>query len=75
MFTIRALAYDIMSFNIMEGSVTVASILESAGLIVTEALSWLTETVTTVVGSPLLLMFVILGLVGTGVGLMRRIIG
>ena len=42
----------------MEGSVTVASILESAGLIVTEALSWLTETVTTVVGSPLLLMFV-----------------
>ena len=59
----------------MEGSVTVATILESAGLIVTEALSWLTETVTTVVSSPLLLMFVILGLVGTGVGLMRRIIG
>ena len=59
----------------MEGSVTVSTILESAGLIVTEALSWLTETVTTVVGSPLLLMFVILGLVGTGVGLMRRIIG
>ncbi|MBR3952733.1 MAG: hypothetical protein IKJ82_03885 [Oscillospiraceae bacterium] len=58
----------------MEG-VTMATILESAGLIVTEALSWLTETVTTVVGSPLLLMFVILGLVGTGVGLMRRIIG
>lgn len=59
----------------MEGGATVATILESAGLIVTEALSWLTETVTTVVGSPLLLMFVILGLVGTGVGLMRRIIG
>lgn len=57
----------------MEG-VTMATILESAGLIVTEALGWLTETVTTVVGSPLLLMFVILGLVGTGVGLMRRII-
>lgn len=59
----------------MEGGATVATILESAGLIVTEALSWLTETVTTIVGSPLLLMFVILGLVGTGVGLMRRIIG
>lgn len=59
----------------MEGGTTMATILESAGLIVTEALSWLTETVTTVVGSPLLLMFVILGLVGTGVGLMRRIIG
>ena len=59
----------------MEGGATVATILESAGLIVTEALSWLTETVTAVTGSPLLLMFVILGLVGTGVGLMRRIIG
>lgn len=54
---------------------SMASILASAGDIVTEALSWLTETVSTVVGSPLLLMFVILGLVGTGVGLMRRIIG
>ena len=61
----------------MEGgaTVTVATILASAGDIVTEALSWLTETVTAVTGSPLLLMFVILGLVGTGVGLMRRIIG
>lgn len=58
----------------MEG-VTVATILASAGDIVTEALSWLTETVNVVVGSPLLLMFVVLGLVGTGVGLMRRIIG
>ena len=61
----------------MEGgaSVTVATILESATSIVTSALSWLTQTVTTVTGSPLLLLFVILGLVGTGVGLMRRIIG
>lgn len=58
----------------MEG-VTVATILASAGDIVTEALSWLTETVNVVVGSPLLLMFVVFGLVGTGVGLMRRIIG
>lgn len=58
----------------MEG-VTVATILASAGDIVTEALSWLTETVNVVVASPLLLMFVVLGLVGTGVGLMRRIIG
>lgn len=54
---------------------TMAEILASAGDIVTEALTWLTETVTTVTSSPLLLMFVVLGLVGTGVGLMRRIIG
>lgn len=55
--------------------VTMSAILTSAGDIVTEALSWLTETVNVVVGSPLLLMFVTLGLVGTGIGLMRRIIG
>lgn len=52
-----------------------ATILESAGLIVTEAISWVTEYVTLIVGQPLLLMFVVLGLVGTGVGIIRRIIG
>ena len=43
----------------MEGgaTVTVATILESATSIVTSALSWLTQTVTTVTGSPLLLLF------------------
>lgn len=55
--------------------VTMAAILTSAGDVVTEGLTWLTETVNTVVGSPLLLMFVVLGLIGTGIGLMRRIIG
>ena len=55
--------------------VTMATILESAGLIVTEAIGWVTEFVTLIVGQPLLLMFVVLGLVGTGIGLIRRIIG
>lgn len=58
-----------------ETTVTMATILESVGSIVTEGLSWLGETVTTVTGSPLLLMFVTIGLIGTGIGLMRRIIG
>lgn len=52
-----------------------ADILTAAGDVVTEGLTWLTETASTVTGSPLLLMFVVLGLIGTGVGLMRRIIG
>lgn len=58
-----------------ETTVTMATILESVGSIVTEGLGWLGETVTTVTGSPLLLMFVTIGLIGTGIGLMRRIIG
>lgn len=58
-----------------EGAVTMATILDSVGLVVTEGLEWLTQTVTTVVGQPLLLMFVVVGLIGTGIGLMRRIIG
>lgn len=52
-----------------------ADILTAAGDVVTEGLTWLTETASTVTDSPLLLMFVVLGLIGTGVGLMRRIIG
>lgn len=51
------------------------TILESATLVVTEGLDWLTQTVSTVTGSPLLLMFTVLCLIGTGIGLMRRIIG
>ena len=58
-----------------ETTVTMATIHESVGSIVTEGLGWLGETVTTVTGSPLLLMFVTIGLIGTGIGLMRRIIG
>ena len=59
-----------------EGEVMdMAAILESAGLIVTEGLSWVTETAGIITSTPLLLMFVVLGLVGLGVGLIRRIIG
>lgn len=58
-----------------EGVVSMATILDSVGLVVAEGLDWLTQTVTTVVGQPLLLMFVVVGLIGTGIGLMRRIIG
>lgn len=50
------------------------AILASAGSMVTEALSWVGEVVTTITGNPLLLMFVVLPLIGLGVGLVKRII-
>lgn len=62
----------------MSGTEVVAgsmeAILTSAGALVTKALAWVTEVVTTITGSPLLLMFVVLPLIGLGVGLVRRIL-
>lgn len=51
-----------------------ATILSDATSIVTEALSWVGQVVSTVTGAPLLLLFVILPLVGLGIGLFRRLI-
>lgn len=59
----------------MEGGASMEAILSSASAVVTGGLGWLTETVETVVGTPLLLMFVTVGFIGTGISLMRRIIG
>ncbi len=53
---------------------SVATIIGQAGDIVTEALSWVTETVTTITGSPLIMTFVLVAFVGLGVGLIRRMI-
>lgn len=62
----------------MDGSEVVngsmEAILSSAGSMVTEVLSWIGEVVTTITGNPLLLMFVVLPIIGLGVGLVRRII-
>ena len=51
-----------------------ADLLSSAGSIVSEALGWVTEVVSTVTGAPLLTLFCILPLVGLGIGLFRRLI-
>lgn len=45
-----------------------------AGDIVTESLSWVSETVTTMTSNPLILCFVLVAFVGLGVGLIRRMI-
>lgn len=45
-----------------------------AGDVVTEAYSWVAETVTLISGSPLILVFILVSFVGLGVGLIRRMI-
>lgn len=51
-----------------------AAILTSITSIVTEAISWVTSFVGEIVAQPLLLLFVLVAFVGTGIGLIRRII-
>lgn len=51
-----------------------ATIIGQAGDIVTEALGWVTETVTTITSNPLIMTFVLVAFVGLGVGLIRRMI-
>lgn len=59
----------------MTDPVTMSSILSDATLIVTEALKWLVQVVNVITGQPLLLLFAILGLVGLGIGIYRRLVG
>lgn len=51
------------------------SILTKVTAIVTEGMSWLGSAATAVTSNDLLLTFTCIGLVGTGVGLLRRIVG
>lgn len=70
--------YDII---IWEGGVqrmaevTLASILTDIGSIVTSAVSWMGSIVTFITSNPLVLMFVVLSVVGLGIGLLRRVLG
>lgn len=53
------------------------SIITNVGKVVSAGMDWLGEAVTTVTasGNELLLLFVTVGFIGTGIGLMRRLIG
>lgn len=57
-----------------ETTVTVATIIANVTTIVTEAIKWVGQFVTVISANPLLLMFVIMGFVGLGVGLIKRIV-
>lgn len=52
-----------------------ADIITAATSIVTAGLGWLGQTVNTIVANPLLELFALLGLIGTGIGLYRRLAG
>ena len=51
------------------------NIITRIGDIVTAGMTWLGSAATTVTNNDLLLTFTCVGLVGTGIGLLRRIIG
>ena len=61
----------------MEGetaAMAISELMTNATGIVTPALQWVGQVVTTITSNPLLLLFALLGLVGLGVGLVRRIL-
>lgn len=53
---------------------TIATLVGNVGDIFTAAMSWAASVGSTIVSTPLLLMFVIIPLVGLGVGLFKRLI-
>ena len=53
-------------------TITLSSILTDVGSIVTNAISWLGDFATFIVGSPLLMLFCLVPLVGLGIGLLKR---
>lgn len=50
-----------------------ADILTSIGLIVTSAVSWAGSFLGVITAQPLLLMFVVVSMVGLGIGIVRRL--
>ena len=55
-------------------TVTVATLMASVGKIFTAAIGWVGTVGETIAGSPLLLTFCVIPLVGLGVGLFRRLL-
>ena len=52
---------------------TLSGLLENVGAVVTESVSWIGEVATAVTANPLLLFGCIMGFVGVGIGLFKRI--
>lgn len=53
---------------------TLAAIISDIGSLVTGSVSWIGSFVGAITSNPLILMFVIVGFVGLGVGLIKRLI-
>lgn len=54
---------------------SVSSILDSAGDVVSAGMTWLGQAAGAVTSNGLLLTFTCISLIGTGIGLLRRLIG
>lgn len=52
-----------------------STVLSKASEVVSAGMTWLGNAATAVTGNDLLLTFACVGLVGTGIGLLRRLIG
>jgi len=60
----------------MEGAttVTLATILGNIGSVFTSAMDWAAAVGTAVTGNPLLLVGVVMGFIGVGIGVFRRLL-
>lgn len=54
--------------------VTMANVIAAIGQIFTAAMSWASTVASTIAGNPLLLIFVLVPLVGLGIGIFRRLL-
>jgi len=57
----------------MGEGVTLASILSDIGSIITSAFGWVGTAVTTITSNPIILLSAIIGFVGLGIGLLKRL--
>ena len=55
-------------------TVTMATLITEIGSIVTAAVNWMQTTGTAIASNPLALLFILLPMMGAGIGLFRRII-
>ena len=53
----------------------VADVLDSATAVVQEGLGWVADTANVVTATPIVFMFCVVGFIGTGISLLRRLIG
>lgn len=63
-----------MIFTGTTTSATISSLVGDVSTIVTSAVTWIGQYVNAVTSNPLIEMFVIIGFVGLGVGLISRLI-
>lgn len=52
-----------------------AEILTGVSTIFTESIGWVGDVATTITGTPILLLFTVIPIVGLGIGLFKRLLG